>query len=78
MVSRNKFRYRLRFLGGVLVVLAGVALLLVFRSYSGQHPAPAAAELFENGSPDHLVGQFTTIVRAGSMLSMMADCFCGR
>lgn len=73
MVSRNKFRNRLRFLGGVLVVLAGVALLLVFRSYSGQHPAPAAAELFENGSPDHLVGQFTTIVdEQGSMLSMMA------
>jgi len=57
----------------VLVVLAGVALLIAFRSYSGQHPAPVAAELFEDGSSDHLVGRFATIVdEQGDMLSMMA------
>ena len=73
MVSRSRLRNRFWFLGGVLAVLAGAALLIALWPYSGQQPAPAAAELSENSSPDHLVGSFSTIVdEQGEVLSMMA------
>lgn len=69
-MSRSKSK---RFLGA-LVVLAGVSLLFYMLA-ANPHLSPAltTAGLFDKGSPDHLIGKFTTIVdEEGNTLSMMA------
>lgn len=67
-------RNKTKILFGAVLVLAGVSLLFYMTAiHPHLRPALTTSGLFDEGTPDHLVGKYTTIVdEQGNMLSMMA------
>jgi len=68
-----KNKSKIIILSGIIAVLIGISLLYYRAENPHLRPAFTAAGLFDKENPDHLAGQYTTIVdEQGNVISMMA------